>query len=348
MIKKLSIIIFFSVIIIIVIFFILLNMQKNNENKIQKNSEAFSVINQIEKNKIWTASFQLAWNELADYLGENKLEFQDSESNLVNILNDRWITKQIIDDNDYYTLITDKLDGVETRITEDIKNKFGISVSIPTVDKRDNSIYIYSSIYKECEFPEKFIELEPNIFGQSKEKVKYFGVLDGEQYKDIKQNVEVLYSDTLDNPNEYAVKIKTIDGDEVILYKTQNNGTIKEIYEDLEQKQSMNIESIELSTNDKLIIPYININTTISYEELCGKNFKNSPWYLTDAKQAIYLKINETGVQLQNNSSIEGTVLSSPREFNFNDRFVLFMKEKDQNKPYLGIIIDDTEVLEKE
>ena len=122
MIKKLSIIIFFSVIIIIVIFFILLNMQKNNENKIQKNSEAFSVINQIEKNKIWTASFQLAWNELADYLGENKLEFQDSESNLVNILNDRWITKQIIDDNDYYTLITDKLDGVETRITEDIKN----------------------------------------------------------------------------------------------------------------------------------------------------------------------------------------------------------------------------------
>ena len=40
------------------------------------------------------------------------------------------------------------------------------------------------------------------------------------------------------------------------------------------------------------------------------------------------------------------SISDNPRYFKFTDRFVLFLKEKDKEKPYFAMSVDDTSMLE--
>lgn len=37
--------------------------------------------------------------------------------------------------------------------------------------------------------------------------------------------------------------------------------------------------------------------------------------------------------------------LEEPRYFNFTDIFVLYLKEKDKDKPYFALLVDNTDIL---
>ena len=320
-------------------------------------------VNSSELDTIWCGTFQIAWNELKDYAG-GKVEFIDAESLLANDLNENEFTKEMISENNYYVKKGKASNKLKEEINKEIKEKFNINNGAKILEGQNldnpNGILIYSMLNKKFTFLEKFDDLEKGTF-ESKDgilkKVKVFGI-DEESDSKLHANVEVLYWDSqnVDNTgvisNECAVKLKTKENEEVILYKTDKEGSFDELYNEL-QNLSMNfVENKEFREDyDQLKIPYINVDINISYDELCNKIIKNTKdEYIEAAIQNIKFNLNSEGGLVLSEAAVITDSLSAAslnsRLFFFNKPFVIFVKENGKEKPYFAMKINDSEYLQ--
>ena len=111
--KKKIIFIFFTILVLMITLIVLVNgYSKKDEIKVLENSQ----------DVIWSGTFQLAWNELIESCG-TKVEFNDDIS-FVRTLNDKWFTKDMIDKNDYYIMVSETNFELKNKIKKDIKQKF--------------------------------------------------------------------------------------------------------------------------------------------------------------------------------------------------------------------------------
>lgn len=105
----------------------------------------------------------------------------------------------------------------------------------------------------------------------------------------------------------------------------------------------------EVTNKDRILIPYIDINCFFNYDELCGKYIKNTPYYITNAMQNIKFSLNEYGGKMETEDLITSIAISSLPEgtkgFPFNKPFVIFIKEKDKEEPYIAFKIYDESFL---
>ena len=108
----------------------------------------------------------------------------------------------------------------------------------------------------------------------------------------------------------------------------------------------------EFLEHDQIMIPYVDLNVLINYSELCDKVIKGTDGdFIRNAIEDVKFSLNENGVNLKSESVIQTTMMSSykdARYFLFNDKFVLFLKECDKEKPYFAIKINNIEFLEKD
>lgn len=306
-------------------------------------------IGENDMNIVWTGSFQLAWNELCDYFGGD-IEFENSDNNLNKELNKNLFTKEMLDENNYYIKVAETTPGLKKEIKNDLKKfknieSFGvdkINTDIP------NSITIYAAMEKEFTFINEFDVLGEGGFNKSEENVKYFGI---DNYSDSKlyEGVNVLFYE--ENRESFAVKLKTLENEEVILYKTNEKGSFEEIYDSLKKKQNKYEGNKNFLFADQLSIPYIDVALLINYEELCNKYIKGTDGVrLNNAMQNIKFSMNEKGGGLSSFSIILPAELSVQREsrrFCFTEEFIVFLKEEGKEKPYFALRVKDTDVLSK-
>ena len=100
--------------------------------------------------------------------------------------------------------------------------------------------------------------------------------------------------------------------------------------------------------NDVLMIPFIKVQDEINYDELCGRNIKDTKWYIRQAIQTIDFELNNYGGSIKSEALIEALRQSSldiNREFIFDDDFILYLKEVDKEKPYFALKVDNFDVL---
>lgn len=201
---------------------------------------------------------------------------------------------------------------------------------------------------KEFNYLEKFSELPDDTFDNSEEKVKYFGI-GVSTSKDASKNVEILFY----NSNEdFAIKLKTKENEEIILYKTTGiDKSFEENYNDIQEfKSKYNCEKV-LQKTDILKIPYIMVNGEINYDELCGRIIKGTDTYIKQALQTIEFNLNNIGGNVKSEAVITGTYGSTQetgREFILNSDFILYLKEESRDKPYFALKVNNTDVLVKE
>ena len=116
------------------------------------------------------------------------------------------------------------------------------------------------------------------------------------------------------------------------------------------EKEKNYTGSREFLEPDEISIPYIHADTNIRYDELCGKEIKGTNGlYILNAIQTVQFNLNEKGGNVTSEAGLQDMYLSisdNPRYFKFTDRFVLFLKEKDKEKPYFAMSVDDTSMLE--
>lgn len=306
------------------------NYIKNNRNhNISMNPSYQSTIDENTINNLWVGTLDIAWKELESQLEMDKIDLQDGNLPVVDDLNSSTFTKDMLDSNDYSIL-------VERTETQGYK--------------------IDTSLNKELNFAipfDNFSDMYEWTFGDSEEIIKYFGINNASS-EEMNKNVEILFfnreNENSARSDDFAIKLKTKEGDEIILYRTNENKNFDEYYKDIQNKASSYTGSKEFLEGDELRVPFVRVNGMIAHNELYGKFIKDTNMFFTDVIQNVNFNLNDKGCNLSSEVTLvtEVTGISmEPRFCYFDDQFVIFMKEANSDQPYFALKVDNADVLEK-
>ena len=303
---------------------------KNNTNhNITMNPSYQSTLDENTINNLWVGTLDLAWKDLEEKIGLNKIELEGKMPQIANDLNESTFSKEMLNPNDYKI-------NVERTVT--------------------NGYKIDATLNKELNFLESFDNFNDYkwTFGNSEEYIKYFGINNASPEK-MNKNVEILFYNKLNNgsllSNDMAIKLKTKEGDEIILYRTDDKKSFDEYYEDIKAKTKNYKGRTEFSEEDELRIPYVKVNGMINYNELYDKKIKNSNGlYIYDVIQNVNFYLNERGCNLSSKATMVTEYMGIGQDTKycyFQDTFIIFMKEANSDKPYFALKVDNNDILEK-
>ena len=300
----------------------------NFNHNVSINPTYKSTIDENTINNLWVGTLDLAWKDLENKIGKQKIEF-DEDIKIANELNESKFTKEMLDENDY-----------EINVERTMTNGYKIDAKL---NKNLNFLEVFDN-FKDYNF----------TFGEGKEPVRYFGI-NNASLETMNKNVEILFYNKISesnlNSNDFCIKLKTKEGDEIILYRTNDNKNFDEYYNDIKEKSSSYTGMKEFREDDELRIPYINLEGMISYDELYGKGIKNSKGLIMyDVIQNVNFSLNERGCNLSSKSTMVTEYLGmglDPKYCYFQDKFIVFMKEANSEMPYFALKVDNDDILVK-
>lgn len=351
---------FSAVIICALAVFLMFNNFSNN-NKVQA-SQANKAEEKIIVNTdytpfedIFTPAFQLIWNDFTDKVVGGKVEFVGENPKIVEDLNQRRLEESMLSPKDYYKTVAPQTVKTKKTIEKSIKKQFNEkSQLLDSINwmKRDDGIHkvLYCMFKKDIFFPKVFEELAPAPFladKTTKETYKMFGTTSN-QKKFASQVIPVYY----ENKDDYAVKLLTKTGDEIILMTSTSDEPVLKIWDDFyANKLSQNTYHLTFDKNSKLIVPFIKLSKTTNYNELTGRQIVNSNVIIDTALEVIDFSLDNTGAKIKNEAmmGVRTTALrphGQQRLYYFNRPFVLFIRSKDGKVPYFALKIKDTKYLE--
>lgn len=297
-------------------------------------------------NTIWVGTFQIVWNEVIDNIVKGPLEFVGGTNETAKNLNKREFNKTDISENSYYTKYGIISPDLKLEIEKGIKEKFNETSDIlGLIDFTYNpqKILIYAMLKKDFKFLEAFERLEQESFGLNPEKVKYFGIKAGSDYK-LYKNITALFYNSED---DYAVKLHTRSNDEVILYRTDDVKKLNEYFEDIKVKSDKYDGEKYFGHNDRFKVPEISLYEMTNFKEVEGKNIRGTDFRIDKTIETIDFKMDNEGVKLKSEAAMMMATSAAPgyrpqiRYFYFNKNFVLFLIEKDKNVPYFAMRVTD-------
>lgn len=303
----------------------------NTNHNINFKTTYKSSLDQNTINNLWVGTLDLAWKDLQDKINVDKIEVEGENLIFVDDLNKSNFSKEMLDSSDY------KID-VERTITDGYRIE-------ATLLKELNFLVPFDNFSK---------DYTKKTFGDGENYIKYFGI-NNASLEEMNENIEVLFYNKEGNgsllSNDFAIKLKTKEGDEIILYRTNENKSFDEYYEDIKDETEKYEGSTEFSEDDELLVPYVRVNGMISYDELYGKEIKNSDGlYIYDVIQNVNFSLNEKGCNLSSKASMVTEYMGVGEDTKycyFKDDFVIFMKEKVVDHPYFALKVDNDDILEK-
>ncbi len=321
-------------------------------NKYIKTTSTESKVAKIHQLDVWCVTLQLAWNELSEKFVKGPVNFVGGNPPLADELNKKLFTSDILSEKSYYTTWGKISADLKKQIEENIKKKFNETSDILNfIDWNAQDSYLfYSMLVKKFTFNKPFDILPSHKFNNNGENVKYFGINEQSEPA-LKDNVTVLF---YNSPDEYAIKLNTNENEDVILYRFDHKrGTILNSLDKFDYV--IKNSSLEVfKSKDSLLIPEINVDKIISYDELCNKQIEGTNYVISQALQTIKFKLDNKGGSLKSEAVI-GLMKTSldieeeqGRNFNFDKPFLLFLVENGKDKPYFSMWVKDTEFLVKE
>ena len=302
------------------------------------------------QNRIWVGTFQLVWNELTDKIVKAPVKFLDFDSQMANNLNQKQFKKSNLNEKSYYVKSGIVSPALKAEIEKNIKSKFHETSDILKMfdfTYNPEKIFVYAMLKKDFRFTNAFDKLATGNFGNSQEKVKYFGINDNSNPK-LYKNVNVLF---YNNDNDFAVKLYTKGKDEVLLYRTNDDKTFDKYYAELNDKTAKYSGDKNFVKNDTLTIPDIKLYQETSFNELEGHQIVGTNMQIDKTIETVDFRMNNKGVKLKSEAAIMLRCMSlAPREgrdFTFNNNFVLFLIEKNQNTPYYAMKVSDVAAINK-
>lgn len=310
----------------------------------------------ITTDSSWCSTFQLVWNDMKNEIVKTDVVF-NPQLEMVENLNKESFTEDMLSDEYYFKIYGFKNLELKEKIQKGIKEKFNQTSDIlddfdwnnDALDDPTSSdirrYFFYTMLYREFEYKSKFSVLDNAKFGEY-EDIKYFGVNKNSK-EAVRKQIEVLF---YNSENDFAVKIKTKDNDEVIFYKNPEGETFKEIYDSMMKKTNEYEESRDFSEKDFFMAPILSFNVKREYKELENKKFNTADGNIAmieKAIQSIKFSLDETGGKVKSEAGVDSWKTTSMAEeektryFNVNDTFALFLKEEKRNVPYLALRVDD-------
>ena len=362
--KKKKIIIAFCVLLIVlggIIYFM-----GNNKVKDIPLTKGITIVptmdDKITTDSSWCATFQLVWNDMKNEIVKTDVVF-NPQLEMVENLNKETFKENMISNEYYFKTYGLKTKKLKEEIEKGIKEKFNQTSDIlkdfdwseEALDDPTNPnlrrYFFYTMLYREFEYKSKFSVLDNAKFGEY-EDIKYFGVNKNSK-EAVRKQIEVLF---YNSKNDFAVKIKTKDNDEVIFYKNPEGETFKEIYDSMMKKTNEYEESRKKKKKDLFMAPILSFNVKREYKELENKKFNTADGNIAmieKAIQSIKFSLDETGGKVKSEAGVDSWKTTSmageekTRYFNVNDTFALFLKEEKRDVPYLALRVDDIRKYQK-
>lgn len=307
---------------------------------------------EISADSCWVPTFQLIWNDLKNDIVKKDIVFTPQEKIAEN-LNKESFTEAMISSDYYYKTYGAKTLSLKKKIEDALWKKFEQKSDIlndfswNSDEANDGSeLFLYSMLYRKMEFLKKFDVLKKGNF-KTQNNIAYFGINDNTD-ETVREQVEVLFYNGAD---DFAVAINTKSGDQVILYKNPIGKNFEEIYKNI----LINSEKFEgfknLSEQDELKVPMLDINKKREYREIQNKVFETANPKFPTAKiekalQTVQLSVNESGATIKSEAGMGVECMMAPIEkekrcFYVDDTFALFLREKNRKLPYFAARIDD-------
>lgn len=304
------------------------------------------------KNQVWVGTFQLVWNDLIDDLIKRPVEFTTGKSVIAENLNRKDFTVDDLLESSYYKKLGLVSPQMKKEIERGIKEKFNETSDIldgfDWTPEKDKYI-LYAMLKKDFEYLEKFDKLSDDTFKGSEGLVKYFGI-NGDSSNRLRGTVGVLF---YNDYNNFAVSLKSKQGDKVYIYRTDDNNTLDVLYSDMMKKAETYTGKKIFTQKDELKVPMLDFKSEREFPELCNKPIKNSDFVIDKAIETIQFKMDEAGVKLKSEAAIMTRMTAlmpeteMPRYFYFNGSYVIFLVENGKTKPYFAMKITDAKSLQK-
>ena len=317
------------------------------------NNEQFEIVPTMEsassaKNQVWAGAFQLVWNDFMNELVKGPIVFLQGQLPMAELLNKQMFKTKDISESAYYKKWGEVTPKLKKEIADGILDKFGERSQI--LDSFDFTpqplkYFMYVMLKKDLEYEKKFADLNEGRFKGSKTPVKYFGILEGG--KDIKATIKVLFYDTDEN---FAVTLKSKQGDLIHLYRVDTKKTLAEIYAEMKQKTVAGSKDY-IKSDEKFKAPKLDFNKTQEFKELYNKPIKSyngdsNYWEIVKAMERIQFKMDEVGAKVVAEAgmmALEKMINTSPvvhRNFLFTGPYAIFLEEPGKT-PYFAAYIKD-------
>ena len=297
---------------------------------------------EVTEDTIWCGTFQLIWNDLKNDLAKQDIIFSP-QLKVVENLNKETFTVNDLSDKYYYKKYGTPSLELKEEIERAIKQKFNEKSDILDSFEWNNNpkdYFLYAMLKKEFEFEKTFEELEKGKFANY-DNVTYFGIKKDSENEEIRKQVQVLYYNSKD---DFGIKLKTKQEDEVILCKKPEGNTFNQIYQNILSKATSYKKEKYFKEGELLKIPNIKLKEKNEFTELQNKTFffsNGDEYEIEKAVQTIEFELDKTGGKIKSEAgmSVENAAAirdDEIREFALDDTFAIFLIEGGKNNPYFA------------
>jgi len=314
---------------------------------------------------VWCASFQMAWDQLKTSVTREPIQLSGSKA-LVDQLNAGTFSKQSIDEESYYVAAGEISRGIVTTIREDMRRRFP-GITPDPGDVAGASLIVYAYLRTSVPFKVPFFDAKKSLSfrdgsGQN-HQVRAFGIRgeDAYAYRALREQVEVLYQ--LDKgapeqcqtgigivPYEFALDLDRHSAPyQVIVAKVPRSASLLETWGTVGRRIQEKKTGPGITTNSVLLVPAINLATNHHFRELEGPNgnLLNSNaagMRIDSAVQSVRFSLNRGGAELESEAKV--IVRPLPYYFLLEGPFLVVMRKRGCNDPFLVLWVDNAELLE--
>ena len=356
--KKLIIVI--GIVVVLLVVGIFANKRKSTENPNWKrpvatnfeSTEGITTVltleDEIQNDTVWCGTFQLIWNDLKNDLAKQDIKFTP-QLEVVENLNKETFKESDISEEYYYKKVDHPSIALKKEIEQAIKINFNETSDI--LDdfnweaRNADDYFLYAMLKKEFQFEKAFQEFEKGKF-KDYENVSYFGIKDEQEAEVLRNQVEVLY---YNSDEDFAIKLKTKQEDEVILCKNPQGSTFNEIYKNVLERANNYQGEKTLEDEEYIKIPNIKLKEKNDFTEIENKKFlfsNGNEYVIEKAIQTIDFELDKTGGKIKSEAGMMANTMSAmkpmkPRQFFLDDTFAIFLIESGKENPYFAGKIDD-------
>ena len=284
-------------------------------------------------NQAWVGAFQLVWNDATDTLGQI-VQAPDKSQTVVEELNEKSFTSKELSESAYYNKHGRNTPKLKQTIETGIQEKFGEGSQILGNLEWDGSGYVfYSMLKKDFEFEQEFDDMGKDDFGKQGVEVEYFGATK----LPLMKTVYPLFYNT---KQDFAVRLQSKQNDEVYLFRTEEEGTLQELYNLMQEKMATWKDGHNIDKGDTFKAPKIHFETERNFEEVEGVKFQSGD-IITSALENLKFNMDKAGVEVKAEavmSLTRGIVMNW--HFDFTGRYVIFIQEQGK-KPYFALLVED-------
>jgi hypothetical protein len=292
-----------------------------------------------DKNVLWCATFQIAWNELCDLLG-GPVQCPAAQE-MADALNKKAVTRADVDEASCVAMAgypTGGPDDILDRIAAALKDKFAGAASpelLPSRQSVPRDAWIaYAYLFKQLPFEWAFERMRRWRLTFAGRRVESFGIyqLYSAQANEVKAAGQVLIHDYRDG-DDFIIEVKTRSrADRLILAKIQPAGTLSATILAIQQRLASSTphNMMEMSS---LLVPVLDFDVVQNYRELSA---------IGTAIQQIRFRLDETGAVLKSEAV---AVKARSEELIFDKPFLVMIQKGGSQNPYFALWVANAELL---